>query len=88
MAGIHVRFGVTPEQFISDLTEEAYAVLLKQGFKTPFIEVELGLHEALRRVVRRDTMVSPNCGLPNCLAKAHYEWDSPQGKKILEESEL
>lgn len=88
MAGIHVKFGVTPEEFVSDLTQATYDVLLQHGFKAPFIEVELGLHEALRRVVRKDMMVSPNCGLPNCLAKAHYEWDSPEGKAILKASEL
>ncbi len=88
MSGIHVKFEVTPEQFVSDLTQATYDVMLKYGFKAPFIEVELGLHSAIRRVVHKDMMVSPNCGQPNCLAKAHYEWDSPEGRKILREVEL
>ena len=68
MAGIHVRFEVTPEKFLADLTSAAYQVALKHGFRTPFDQVELDLLKALRQVIKEEMQVSQACGSPECLA--------------------
>ena len=85
MAGIHVRFEVSPDQFLSNLTQATYEVALKHGFTAPFIEVELDLNEALRRVILKDMMASPACGQSECRAAAHHEMDSHEGKKLFRE---
>ncbi len=68
MAGIHVRFEVTPEKFLSDLTDAAYKVALKHGFRAPFDQVELDLLKALREVIQAEMQVSEACGSVECLA--------------------
>lgn len=83
MSGIHVKFDVTPEVFLSHLTEAAYRVALKHGFAAPFIEVELEMHQALREIIRRDMQVSPVCGAPVChRAEQHEPW-SPAAADLL-----
>jgi hypothetical protein len=37
-----------PEEFLAELTDAAYRVALRHGIKGSFVEVELGLWEALR----------------------------------------
>ncbi len=73
MSGIHVKFEISPDQFLSDLTQTTYQVALKHGFKSSFVEVELALNEAIRRIIRQDMMVSPACGGPTCRTEAHNE---------------
>lgn len=68
MAGIYVRFEVTPEKFLSDLTNAAYEVALKHGFRAPFDQVELDLLKALRKVIQEEMQVSEACGSQECLA--------------------
>ncbi|GEM_PF-2863833 len=68
MAGIHVRFEVTPEKFLSDLTNAAYEVALKHGFCAPFDQVELDLLKALRKVIQEEMQVSEACGSQKCVA--------------------
>ena len=85
MAGIHVRYNVSPETFLAGLTKAVYDVVLKHGFAIPFIEVELELHNALRKVVEKDMMVSEGCGDVQCLAKAHHKIETPEAKKIFGE---
>ncbi len=43
MSGIHVRFEVSPEDFLAHLTEAVYAVALQHGFKDSFLKVQLDL---------------------------------------------
>ena len=68
MAGIHVRFEVTPEKFLSSLTSAAYKVALKHGFRAAFNEVELDFLKALQKVIEEEMQVSEHCGSPECLA--------------------
>lgn len=68
MAGIHVKFAVSPETFLSRLTEAAYRVALKHGFQAPFVTVELDFQAALRHVIDEDMCVSEACASPGCLA--------------------
>ena len=89
MAGTHVRFDVTPEDFSCHLTEAVYKVALQHGFKAPFVEVELDLHQAIRDVMNRDILVSESCGSPECLAfkkESHQPW-SDQGEKLFKAKE-
>lgn len=58
MVKIHVKFNVSPEEFLANLTQAAYQVVLKAGFDIPFIKMELGLQSALREVIREDMVVS------------------------------
>jgi hypothetical protein len=41
-------------KFVARLTDAAYRVALDHGFRAPFLDVELGLWEALCRVVRKN----------------------------------
>lgn len=68
MAGIHVKFEVSPENFLAHLTDAAYQVALKHGLQVPFIKVELDLHQALRKIIDQDMLVSESCGASECLA--------------------
>lgn len=68
MSGIHVRFEVSPDEFLSHLTETAYRVALKHGLMVSFVEMELDLQKALRRIIQKDMLVSEACGSPECLA--------------------
>lgn len=58
MGEIHVKWNVSPEEFLADLTDAVYQVVLKSGFGTPFIEMELDIQFALREVIRKDMSVS------------------------------
>lgn len=58
MSKMHIKFNVSPEAFLADLTQAAYQVILKAGFDIPFIKMELGLQSALREVIRKDMLVS------------------------------
>ena len=68
MAGIHVKFEVTPETFLSRLTEAAYHIALKYGFQASFVDVELDLRAALRQIIDEDMRASTACGSADCLA--------------------
>ncbi len=63
MGELHVKFNVSPEEFLADLTQAVYQVVLKAGFDIPFIKMELDLQSALREVIRKDMLVSE--GLKN-----------------------
>jgi hypothetical protein len=67
MVGSHIRFGVSPQAFLGQITDAAYRVALKHGLKDPFIDVELDLYDALRKVMAETIEVSPACGSPECL---------------------
>lgn len=68
MSGMHIKFGVTPEEFLGHLTEAAYRSALKHGFKASFMDVALDMQEALRQVMSEDILVSESCGSEGCLA--------------------
>lgn len=76
MAGIHVKFEVTPEQFLSDLTSAAYEVALKHGLRVRFDQMEFDLLKALRQVIQEEMQVSPACGASKecCDAVRHEPW--------------
>ncbi|MBI2981225.1 MAG: hypothetical protein HYY44_02815 [Deltaproteobacteria bacterium] len=63
MPGLHVKFELSPEDFLSHLTEAAYQVALKQGFRGSFVDLRLGLQRALREMIKKDMFVTDLCGL-------------------------
>lgn len=71
--GIHLKFGLLPDQFMSDMARASYEAVLKHGFKGAFIDVELDILEAIHRIIKRDMMMSPSCGDKECCKKAHFE---------------
>lgn len=87
MAGIHVRFEVTPELFLAHMTEAAYRVALQHGFKVPFDMIELDFLKALREVIGRDMQVSPACGhSQECRDAERFEpWSQAAGKLFQED---
>lgn len=87
MAGIHVRFDVSPEEFLAHITDAAYEVALRHGFRVPFVEVEIDLHRALRNVINRDMLVSEACGSAECLSfkKESFEPWTEKAKKLFGE---
>lgn len=67
MAGSHLKFNISPDEFVDHLTEAAYRVALRNGLKAPFVDVEMGIRGAIRRVISRDIRVTAICGLmPHC----------------------
>lgn len=78
MSGIHVKFEVSPSQFLSDLAQATYKVALKHGVKDSFLEVELELYEAIQAVLNKDMMFSPACGEPACRLLPHLDLNEPQ----------
>lgn len=74
MTGVHVRFEISPEDFLAHLTEAVYEVALKHGINVPFVKIELDFYEALRNVIRRDMRESPACGASKeCVEALRYE---------------
>ncbi|MBI2082166.1 MAG: hypothetical protein HYT76_01220 [Deltaproteobacteria bacterium] len=63
MPGLHVKFEISPEEFLSHLADAAYQVALKQGFRGSFIDLRLGLQRALHEMIRKDMFVTDLCGL-------------------------
>lgn len=51
------------EALLAELTDAAYRVALRHGFKAPFLDVELGLWRALRQVLARE-LPAPSPYLP------------------------
>ncbi len=88
MAGIHVKFEVTPEQFLSDLTDAAYQVALRYGLRARFDQVELDLLTALRQVIQDEMQVSRACGISKecCEAMRHEPWSEEACKLFKEDS--
>ena len=68
MSGMHIKFKISPEELVAQLTNAAYETVLKYGFKEPFIEVELDLLASMRNVVERDIIISDFCGSAQCLS--------------------
>lgn len=85
MAGFHVKFEVTPETFLADLTEAAYRVSLKHGFHVPFTDVVFDLQKALREVIQKDMLASPACGSHECREAERFELSSPEAKQLFKE---
>lgn len=74
MEGIHLRFEITLEQFLEDLTQAVYKIALEYRAGGTFIELQLELWNALREIVRKDMLVSKQCGsrkvwMGTCLPK-------------------
>jgi hypothetical protein len=58
---------IDPEDFLAELTEAAYGFALRHGFKGTFVEMELGLWDALRARQERiseSASASPPTGPP------------------------
>lgn len=87
MGGIHLQFGIAPDEFLDHLTEAAYRVALRRGVKGPFTDVIASLTDALREVIRRDMVVSDTCGLYSvCEEALNLEpWSSEAEKVFLTE---
>ncbi len=88
MPGLHVRFEVSPEDFLAHLTEAVYAVAMQHGFKDSFLKMELELWDALREIIRKDMWVATQCGsekLGICTASCRSEPWSKEAEKILED---
>lgn len=47
------------ENFLAELTEAAYSVALRRGFAGSFVEIQLDLWAALRRVLRATGIPAP-----------------------------
>lgn len=82
MAGVHVKFNVSPEEFLSKLSRAVYNVALKHGLKASFVDVELDLHEALRGVLQENTRVCEKCGTDECRKAHRFKPFSTEARKI------
>ncbi|MDO8519558.1 MAG: hypothetical protein Q7T11_05285 [Deltaproteobacteria bacterium] len=70
MAGIHVKFDITADEFLEELTDTAYRVALQHGIGNSFLEMEMDLLEAMKQVVQRTMDFSPACGATEECRKA------------------
>ncbi len=52
------EFGAWRDVFLSELTDTAYHTALRHRLQGPFLDVELDLHQALRRIVERPEFAS------------------------------
>jgi len=59
------RLGSATEEFLAELTDAAYRVALKHKFQGSFVDVQLELWAALRKVVAHDLAVRCRRRLPN-----------------------
>lgn len=73
MGGIHVKFEVTPQEFLDELTDAAYRVALEHGIGTSFLEMELDLEKSMKRVISRLMQFSPACGAEECKKREHTD---------------
>ena len=89
MAGIHVKFDISPEKFLADLTIAAYEVGLKYGFKGSFVDFETEIYCALYDVIRKEMQVSPMCGScvsGTCREAPRYTPWTPEADRACEET--
>ncbi len=63
MPGLHVKFEISPEDFLTHLTDAAYRVALQQGFRGSFLDLKLGIQRALHDLIQREMFVTDLCGL-------------------------
>ncbi len=82
MSGVHVKFNVSPEEFLSELTRAVYQVALKHGLKASFVDVELDLHEVLRGVLQENTWVCEKCGTNECRKAHRFRPFSSEARKM------
>ena len=83
MPGLHVKFDVRPEEFLSHLADAAYRVAIKRGFKGSFLDFELGLYESLREVIKKDMVVDDLSGLFTvCQESDRYEPWSQKSEEL------
>ena len=83
MAGIHVDFKVSPEEFAAHLSAAVYQVALEYGFTGSFMDFELEVHRAIREVIRKEMRVSSMCGtFPECQAARRCEPWSEEAKQM------
>lgn len=74
--GMHVRFGLSSEDFLAHLTGAAYRIALEYRSKGSFLDIELKLWNELREVLRQDMSFSQQCGsaLPGlCIRAEQHE---------------
>ena len=62
MSGIHVKFEITAEELLAELTDAAYRVALTHGKEASFLEMELALQKELRKVIQKTMDFSSACG--------------------------
>lgn len=76
--GLHVKFDKSSEDFLADLTLAAYEVVVHSSQKTSFLDLEMGLWDALKKVIEQDMLYSPQCGSSSpgicTLAKQMNPW--------------
>lgn len=70
MSGIHVKFEITPTEFLDELTGAAYEVALQHGIGNSFLEMELDLYAKMKEVIARTMEVSSACGATKACREA------------------
>ncbi len=82
--GLHVKFNKSSEDFLAELASAAYDVAIHFQKKGSFVELEIGLWDALRKVIQQNMCYSPQCGSSSpgicTLAKQIEPW-SPEACK-------
>lgn len=59
---LHVKFDKSSEDFLAELAVAAYGVAINLKEHGSFVELELNLWDALRKVIRQNMCFSPQCG--------------------------
>ena len=81
MAGLHLRFESTPDQFLDKLTEHAYRVLRRGGARRSPELLKAALRKTLKRVIRQEMQESARCGSHIIGICAHAERREPWSQK-------
>jgi len=71
---MHVKMERSSEDFLANLSEAAYDVAIRFQKKGSFVELEIGLWEAMREVIRKDMFFGKNMAKCTSLKKQCQPW--------------
>lgn len=85
MAGAHLRFEISLDQFLANMVEAAVSAAMKKGHKRSRAGLKSGISRALKKVLRAEMQISPACGsriIGICRHSERFEPWSPEAKRL------
>jgi hypothetical protein len=85
MAGAHLRFEISLDQFLTDMVESAVSAVVKKGCKGSRAGLKSEISRALKKVLMAEMQISPACGshiIGICSHSERFEPWSPEAKKL------
>lgn len=88
MAGAHLRFEISLDQFLTDMVEAAASAAMKKGCKGSRAGLKSGISKALKKVLRAEMQISTACGsriIGICRHSERFEPWSPEARRLFKE---